>query len=932
MPRDPGAPVGGPAGLLRRPDGRPRRPGRDRAGVVGRSAGRRRGGARRGAPRSSWSGGSAGGSSAAAGPPRAAPRWWPSGSPVLGRPAGPGPPSRPRSGRSAPSRDPRDRQLDTRRSAARTLGGPWRRGPPDARSGHRWTSRACSATRPSSLLTHESKGIPKDDLHLPGPDFVDRVFATTDRSPAGAAQPAAAVRPRPPRRHRLRVDPARSTRASSTRPRRRSPRTRSTSTRRTSSSWPSRAAATRWPRPSACSASVSRTLRPPHPVHREAQPQRAADLPEQVRPDHVRLGRAGLRPGRGRRRRHDLLRLRRVDPPDPGGQRGLRRGPRARHVHRAVVLPAQQRVQDRTTSTTTSPPTSPARPTTSASPSRPTSSSRSCPRTTAATTRSRATARPASSSTTSSPPTTRSTSCRWQVANCYMGRIGLINRGGESQGRQRPGRGGAHRRHQQAGRRHGPDLRPQGVPAPDGRGRRAAQRHPGRLPRRAPSPSPDRRAIGTRRAGDPVRRGISNAIARGATTGNVADTVQHPTRPGRQPGRRSTGSSSASPATPATACSSPATASPAPAPLFGNDLATLPDFPAEIRAPAGTLAGVSAFQVHISDHDITTPGDAPNVLVAMNPAALQAELEHARAGRHADRQHRHLRRAQPGQGRLRRQPARRRQPRRLHGLRGADDHRSPRRRSSRPRREAPRRRAVEELLRPRPRLVDVHPAGRADARLDRRALRAKTAGAATPTLAAFKAGHAFGETAELFDHPYEVQPAKLRAGHLHEHHRQHRAGLGPRRRRPAGRACRCSSARYPITPASDILHELSKHKNFGVRTLQAEDEIAGIGAALGAAFGGHLGVTTTSGPGMALKGETMGLAVSLELPLLIIDIQRGGPVHRPAHQDRGGRPAAWPCTAATASRRCRSWPPTARRTASTRPSRRPASRSSTARR
>ena len=117
---------------------------------------------------------------------------------------------------------------------------------------------------------------------------------------------------------------------------------------------------------------------------------------------------------------------------------------------------------------------------------------------------------------------------------------------------------------------------------------------------------------------------------------------------------------------------------------------------------------------------------------------------------------------------------------------------------------------------------------------------------------------------------------------------------------------------YPITPASDILHELSKHKNFGVRTLQAEDEIAGIGAALGAAFGGHLGVTTTSGPGVALKSETMGLAVSLELPLLIDRHPARRPVHRPAHQDRAGRPAAWPCTAATASRRCPSSRPTAR--------------------
>ena len=143
-------------------------------------------------------------------------------------------------------------------------------------------------------------------------------------------------------------------------------------------------------------------------------------------------------------------------------------------------------------------------------------------------------------------------------------------------------------------------------------------------------------------------------------------------------------------------------------------------------------------------------------------------------------------------------------------------------------------------------------------------------------LAAFKAGHAFGETAELFDHPYEVRPAHQEPGTY--------TNITGNTALAWGLVAASQLAKlplflgsYPITPASDILHELSKHKNFGVRTLQAEDEIAGIGAALGAAFGGHLACTTTCGPGLALKGETMGLAVSLELPLLIIDIQRGGP-------------------------------------------------------
>jgi 2-oxoglutarate ferredoxin oxidoreductase subunit alpha len=143
-------------------------------------------------------------------------------------------------------------------------------------------------------------------------------------------------------------------------------------------------------------------------------------------------------------------------------------------------------------------------------------------------------------------------------------------------------------------------------------------------------------------------------------------------------------------------------------------------------------------------------------------------------------------------------------------------------------------------------------------------------------LAAFRAGHAFGETAELFDHPYQVKPAPQRPG-VYTNITGNTAlawGLVA-----AGQLAKMPVflGSYPITPASDILHELSKHKNFGVRTLQAEDEIAGIGSALGAAFGGHLGVTTTSGPGVALKSETIGLAISLELPLLVIDIQRGGP-------------------------------------------------------
>ena len=204
---------------------------------------------------------------------------------------------------------------------------------------------------------------------------------------------------------------------------------------------------------------VSRQLRPPDPVHREAQPQRAAHLPEQVRPDHVRLGRAGLRPRRGRRRRHDLLRLRRVHPPDPGGQRGLRRGPRARACSPCCGATCATAPSRRTASTTTSPPTSPARPTTSASPSRPTSSSRSCPRTTAATTRFEGygkTSKLVYDELTTDHPIDLTPLAGGQLLH---GPHRPHQQRRRVQGRRRPGRGRAHRGHQQAGRRHRAHLR-----------------------------------------------------------------------------------------------------------------------------------------------------------------------------------------------------------------------------------------------------------------------------------------------------------------------------------------------------------------------------------------------------------------------------------------------------------------------------------------
>ncbi|HRA35381.1 MAG TPA: 2-oxoacid:acceptor oxidoreductase subunit alpha [Acidimicrobiales bacterium] len=308
--------------------------------------------------------------------------------------------------------------------------------------------------------------------------------------------------------------------------------------------------------------------------------------------------------------------------------------------------------------------------------------------------------------------------------------------------------------------------------------------------------------------------------------------------------------------------------------VFGNDLSTLPEYPAEIRAPAGTLAGVSAFQVHISDHEITTPGDAPNVLVAMNPAALRSELHRLVDGGtllvNTDAfDERNLTKAGYTANPL---------------TDGSLDHVTVY--------EVPMTTLTKDAvaaLGVKPRDAErsknffalgliswmyTRPEAPTLAWIDEKF--AKVPQVAAANRAAFAAGHAFGETAELFEHPYSVRPAPRSAGTYTNITGNVAAAWGlVAAGQLSGLPVFLGS--YPITPASDILHELSKHKSFGIRTLQAEDEIAGIGAALGAAFGGHLAVTTTSGPGIALKSETMGLAVSLELPLVIVDIQRGGP-------------------------------------------------------
>jgi 2-oxoglutarate ferredoxin oxidoreductase subunit alpha len=309
---------------------------------------------------------------------------------------------------------------------------------------------------------------------------------------------------------------------------------------------------------------------------------------------------------------------------------------------------------------------------------------------------------------------------------------------------------------------------------------------------------------------------------------------------------------------------------------FGNDLSTLPNFPAEIRAPAGTLPGVSSFQLHFADHDILTPGDAPDVLVAMNPAALKANLaDLPRGAEIIVNTDEFTKRALQKVG----YPA---SPLDDGSLEAYAVHPVPLttltlealKDSGLARKDAERAKNMFALG-----LLSWmyhRPTDSTEAFL--RSKFAKKPDIAEANIVAYRAGWNFGETTEDFAVSYQVAPAASAfpagtyrniSGNLALAYglitASSRSGLP------------LFLGSYPITPASDILHELSRHKNFGVRTFQAEDEIAAIGAALGAAFGGSLAVTTTSGPGVALKSETIGLAVSLELPLLVVDIQRGGP-------------------------------------------------------
>src|SRR4051812_23572771 len=309
--------------------------------------------------------------------------------------------------------------------------------------------------------------------------------------------------------------------------------------------------------------------------------------------------------------------------------------------------------------------------------------------------------------------------------------------------------------------------------------------------------------------------------------------------------------------------------------LLGNDISTLPDFPAEIRAPAGSLPGVSGFQLHFADHDILTPGDAPNVLVAVNPAALKTNLQDLPKGGtlivNSDAfNERNLQKAgyaasplEDGsldEFQVHSVPLTTLTVGALKEVEGVTS------------REAERSKNMFALG-----LMSWLYGRSIDATVSfLNAKFAKRPEIAEANVKALQAGYAFGETTETFAVTYEVKPAKLKPGVYRNITGNQALSYG------LVAASKLSGlplflGAYPITPASSILEELAGYKEFGVRTFQAEDEIAAAGAALGAAFGGALGVTTSAGPGIVLKAETIGLAMQLELPLVICDIQRAGP-------------------------------------------------------
>ncbi len=309
--------------------------------------------------------------------------------------------------------------------------------------------------------------------------------------------------------------------------------------------------------------------------------------------------------------------------------------------------------------------------------------------------------------------------------------------------------------------------------------------------------------------------------------------------------------------------------------VFGNDIATFPDFPAEIRAPAGSLPGVSGFQVHFADHDILTPGDQPDVLVAMNPAALKTNLKDLPKGstlivntdafvpRNLDKAGYASNPLEDGSladWQVHPVAVTTMTLESVKGIEGITP------------REGERAKNMFALglmcwLFGRP------TQGTVDFINEKFSKRPEIAAA---NIAAFNAGYHFGETSETFSISYEVKPAKLKPGKYRQINGNSALVYGLVAASIQAKRALFLGA-YPITPASSILEELAALKHFGVRTFQAEDEIAAVGAALGAAFGGALGVTVSAGPGIVLKQETIGLAMQLELPLVILNIQRAGP-------------------------------------------------------
>ncbi|MBP6470285.1 MAG: 2-oxoacid:acceptor oxidoreductase subunit alpha [Chloroflexi bacterium] len=309
--------------------------------------------------------------------------------------------------------------------------------------------------------------------------------------------------------------------------------------------------------------------------------------------------------------------------------------------------------------------------------------------------------------------------------------------------------------------------------------------------------------------------------------------------------------------------------------VFGNDISTLPDYPAEIRAPAGTLAGVSGFQVNLSQHDILTPGDAPFVLVAMNPAALKASLPDLEIGGiiivNTDAfTPTNLKKADYDSN-----------PLEDGSLKSYEVHEVPLTSLTR---EALK--GLETLTtKEKDRCQNFFALGLTfwifDRNLDTSESWIENKFAKKPEIAqankiALETGFYFGETTEVFRRRFHIRPASLPAGTYRNVTGNEAMALGlVTAARKMDKPLFYGS--YPITPASDILHALAPLRNFDVRTFQAEDEIAAMGSVIGAAFGGALAVTGTSGPGLALKSEAMNLAIMLELPMVIVDVQRGGP-------------------------------------------------------